>query len=98
MLKQIKTVKVVPGQSAFSGVKLTRSDSDIKRTVTQAKLPANLKAMLHGTIRNDEFLRNTALLAMLEHCCNHSKQCRNNVATLGWAKNRLCESSRVRSP
>ena len=41
VLKQIKTVKVVPGQSAFSGVKLTRSDSDIKRTVTQAKLRAN---------------------------------------------------------
>ena len=55
MLKQIKTVKVVPDQSAFSGVKLTRSDSDIKRTVTQAKLRANLKAMLHGTIRNDDF-------------------------------------------
>ena len=91
MLKQIKTVKVVPSQCAFSGVKLTRSDSDIKRTVTQAKLRANLKAMLHGTIRNDDFYRNTALLAMLEQRCNHSKQCHNNVATLGWAKNRLCE-------
>ena len=55
VLKQIKTVKVVPGQSAFSGLKLTRSDSDIKRTVTQAKLRANLKGMLRGTIRNDEF-------------------------------------------
>ena len=55
VLKQIKTVKVVPRQCAFSGVNLTRSDSDIKRTVTQAKLRANLKAMLHGTIRNDEF-------------------------------------------
>ena len=55
MLKQIKTVKVVPGQSAFSGVKLTRSDSDIKPTVTQAKLRANLKVILHGTIRNDDF-------------------------------------------
>ena len=55
VLKQIKTLKVVPGQSAFSGVKLTRSDSYIKRTVTQAKLRANLKVMLHGTIRNDDF-------------------------------------------
>ena len=41
VLKQIKTVKVVPRQCALSGVKLTRSDSDIKRTVTQAKLRAN---------------------------------------------------------
>ena len=55
VLKQIKTVKEIPGQSAFSGVKLIRSDSDIKRTVTQAKLRANLKVMLHGTIRNDDF-------------------------------------------
>ena len=33
--------------------------------------------------------------AMLEQCCNHSKQCRNNVATLCCAINRRCESSRV---
>ena len=35
---------------------------------------------------------------MLEQCCNHSKQCRNNVATLCCAKNRRCESSCVTSP
>ena len=35
---------------------------------------------------------------MLEQFCDHSKQCRNNVATLCCAKNRRCESSRVRSP
>ena len=35
---------------------------------------------------------------MLEQCCNHSKQCRNNVATLCCANNRRCESSRVTSP
>ena len=37
-------------------------------------------------------------VAMLEQCCNYSKQCRNNVATLCCAKNRRCESSRVTSP
>ena len=36
-------------------------------------------------------------VAMLEQCCNHSKQCRNNVATLCCAKNRRYESSRVTS-
>ena len=36
-------------------------------------------------------------VAMLEQYCNHSKQCRNNVATLCCAKNRRCESSRVTS-
>ena len=35
---------------------------------------------------------------MLEQCCNHSKQCRNNVETLCCAKNRRCESSRATSP
>ena len=35
---------------------------------------------------------------MLEQCCNYSKQCRNNVATLCCAKNRCCGSSRVTSP
>ena len=33
-------------------------------------------------------------VAMLEQCCNYSKQCHNNVATLCCAKNRRCESSR----
>ena len=37
-------------------------------------------------------------VGMLEQCCNHSKQCRSNVATLHCAKNRRCESSRVTSP
>ena len=35
---------------------------------------------------------------MLEQCCKHSKQCRNNVAMLRCAKNRLWESSLVTSP
>ena len=37
-------------------------------------------------------------VAILEQCCYHSKQCRNNVATLCCAKNRRYESSRVTSP
>ena len=32
-------------------------------------------------------------VAMLEQCCNHSKQCLNNVATLRCCENRLHESS-----
>ena len=52
------------------------------------------KVMFYGTIRDDDFKRNTA-----SQCCNHSKQYRNNVATLCCAKNRLCESrSRITSP
>ena len=36
--------------------------------------------------------------ATLVQCCNHSKQCRNNVSKLCFAKNCRCESSRVTSP
>ena len=36
--------------------------------------------------------------AMLEQCCNHSKQCRNNVTTLCCAKSRCCESPCLTSP
>ena len=37
-------------------------------------------------------------VAMLEQCCNYSKQYRNNVSPLCCAKNRRCESSRETSP
>ena len=37
-------------------------------------------------------------VAKLEQCCNHSKQCPNNVATMCCSKNRRCESSPVTSP
>ena len=37
-------------------------------------------------------------VAMLEQCCNHSKQCRNNVTTVYCDKNRPGESSRLTSP
>ena len=50
--------------------------------------------MLHETIRNDDFERNTSV-AMLEQRCNHSIQCRNNVATLCCAENRHCKSFRT---
>ena len=43
------------------------------------------KVILHETIRNDDFQRNTAL----QHC--------SNIATLCCAKNRRCESSRATS-
>ena len=37
-------------------------------------------------------------IPMLEQCCNHSKQCHHNVATLRCTKNRCYESSRVTLP
>ena len=36
--------------------------------------------------------------AMLEKCCNHSKQCRNNVEMMCCVKHRRCKSSYVTSP
>ena len=62
----------------------------------------NLLAIEFYTIKGDVTLDDLQLrfLAqhMLEQCCNHSQQCRNNVATLCCAKNGCCESSRVTSP
>ena len=37
-------------------------------------------------------------VAVLQQCGNHSKQCRNNVVKLCYAKNRCCKSSLVTSP
>ena len=56
---------------------------------------------LKGHVTRDDLQRRFLAqhsVAMLEQCCNHSKQCRNNVARLCCAKNRRCESSRVTSP
>ena len=53
----------------------------------------SLKVILHGTIRNGEFLLNTAL-----QCWSNIVTIRNNVATLCCSKNRRYESSRVSSP
>ena len=36
--------------------------------------------------------------AMLEKCCNHSKQCRNNVEMMCCIKNSRCKSACVTSP
>ena len=57
-----------------------------------------VKVMLHETIRNDDFKRNTAL----QHCCDILSNGYNIVPTLQrcvqCAKNRRCESSHVASP
>ena len=57
--------------------------------------------MTKGDVTRDDSQRRFLAqhgVEMLEQCCNHSKQCRNNVATPCCAKNRRCESSRVTSP
>ena len=56
-----------------------------------------IKVMLHGYDSQRRLFAQHSV-AMLEQCCNHSKQCRNHVATLCSAKNCRCESSRITSP
>ena len=54
-----------------------------------------------GDVARDDWQRRFLAqhsVAMLEQCCNPSKQCRNNAATLCCAKNPRCESSRLTSP
>ena len=55
---------------------------------------------LKGDVTRDDSQRRFLVqhsVAMLEQCCNHSKQCRNNAVMLSCAKIRCCESSRVTS-
>ena len=52
---------------------------------------SHLKVMLQGTIRNDIFFAQHGI-AMLEQCCNHLNQNRNNIATLYCAKKSLLRS------
>ena len=85
-------------------------NSDVARFTThKSKLPFNKSgccktrniAIQLGDVTLDDSQRRFSRkhsVAMLEQCCNYSKQCRNNVATLCCAKNRHCESSRVTSP
>ena len=85
-------------------------NSDVARFTThKSKLPfnkwgccktRNITIQL-GDVTLDDSQRRFLVqhsVAMLEQCCNHSKQCGNNVATLCCPKNRRCESSRVTSP
>ena len=51
--------------------------------------------LLKGDVTRDDSQRRFSAqhsIAMLENCCNYSKQYGDNVETLCCAKNRLCES------
>ena len=61
---------------------MTKFNFFIKQTPRKASLPIffyqrSVKVMLHGTIRNDDFKRNTAL-----QCWSNVVTIRNNVATM----------------
>ena len=72
----------------------------IETTSNPSRDSPNCRACLQarGEVTRDnskpQFLAQQSV-AMLKQCCNHSKQYRNNVATLYCAKNRRCELSRV---
>ena len=51
--------------------------------------------LIKGDVTRDDSQHS---VAMLEQCCDNSKQHSNNVVTLCYAKNRRYESSRVTSP
>ena len=95
-----RTVGVTPTQKCFDVKAYLRVSM-----ATKAGIHMKLKTvkqywfqvMLHETIRDGDFRRNTALQCW-NNVANHSIQCRNNVATLCCAENRHCESSRVTSP
>ena len=70
-----------------------------QHTFLHISLP--LFCMTKGDVIRDDSQRRFLAqhsVAILAHCCNHSKQCRNNVVMLCCAKNRRFESFRVTSP
>ena len=74
--------------------------SSFLKTINMNPLTTEFYTIKGDVTRNDlqrRFLAQHSV-AMLEQCCNHSKQCRNNVATLCCAKNRRCKSSRITLP
>ena len=70
------------------------------RRCESSRVTSPLRSTKGDVIRDDsqgQFLAQHSV-AMLEKCCNHSKQYRNNVVMLCCTKNRRCESPRVISP
>ena len=79
-----------------------QGENERQRKKKKKRRQEHVRQSLHkGDVTREDLQRRCLaqhILAMLEKCCNYSKQCRNNVATLCCAKNRRCESSGVTSP
>ena len=52
-----------------------------------------VSTLLYGDVTQDDSQRRF-LVAMLEQCCNHSKQCSNNAVILCCAKNEIVVANR----
>ena len=80
---------MLPGM--YVGLRQPREDGEYCMTPPARAAAKGTK----GDVTRDDSKRRflaQRTVAMLEQCCNYSKQCRNNVATL------CCASSRVTSP
>ena len=113
LFTKIISTRVTWGFNVFLENKIINRQWSIKMfctRITNSKSPLNFKkttywsttsAVSKGDVTRDDSQRRFLAqrsVAMLEQCCNHSKQCRSNAARLRCAKNRFCESSRVTSP
>ena len=70
-------------------------------TPTRMWLDTAKFVLLKGDVTRDDSRRQFLAqhsIAMLEQCCNCSKQCRNNITTLCCTKSHRCKSSCVTSP
>ena len=70
-------------------------------SAARSRVLARLATLAWGDVTRDDLQRLFSAqhsVAMLEQCCNHSKQCYNNAVMLCFVKNRRCKSSRVASP
>ena len=70
---------------------------EVFATVNQAQFPSRFSRWCYtGRFATTIFAQHS--ITMLEQCCNHLNQCRDNVAKQWCARNRCCESSGVASP
>ena len=113
LFTKIISTRVTWGFNVFLENKIISRQWSIKMfctRITNSRVPLNFKkttywsttsAVKKGDVTWDDSKRRFLAqhsVDMLEQCCNYSKQCRNDVATPRFAKNRRCESSRVTSP
>ena len=77
-------------------LRLMSTQFSLAYTCASAYACVLVKTRLKGGVARDDSQRlflGQHRVAMMEQCCNHSKQCRNNAATLCCAKNHRCELS-----
>ena len=80
-----------PSLPSFSSRTISLASQQERLTSRAITSEKSASRSTKGDVTQDDSQRRFLVqhgVAMLEQCCNYSEQCRNNVATLCWAKKR----------